>query len=69
MTPITRILRWSSEWSTIKLACGHERRIRRSELASRQLYVGKGVECEECYARKKPGKAQGRSGRERGQVA
>ena len=48
MTTITGILRWSSEWHSVLLACGHTRRLRKAELLGEQLFIGKRVACEDC---------------------
>ncbi|HEX4545746.1 MAG TPA: hypothetical protein VH110_05260 [Candidatus Acidoferrum sp.] len=47
-TYIAHILPWSVEWCTVKLACGHRRKLRREELEREQLFVGKPVTCAEC---------------------
>ena len=46
MTTIEHILGWG-EWSTVLLACGHRRHLRRQELKDEQLYIGKKIECQE----------------------
>lgn len=49
MTPITHILKWGSgEWTSVMLACGHSRRVRRRELFEEQLSIGKVVTCPTC---------------------
>lgn len=48
MTTITRILRWSGEWHTVLLDCGHSLRFRQADLTREQLFVGKHIQCKEC---------------------
>jgi hypothetical protein len=45
----------SGEWRTVMLSCGHDRKVRRIQMKSEQLAIGKQVECEECAKLAKPG--------------
>lgn len=45
---IEHIFNWGPQWSTVRLACGHSRKVRKTDLAREQLFVGKTVECADC---------------------